>query len=194
MNPLRQLTVLFYLTAMTSCGTQNPLQPPRFDADNGDMIVTQREAVVFARDLPHISRAGRDYIYLGPVEVTRNGVQRYYLWVGTASTLDRAFRGESPPEMSRLSLEVGGEVLDLPLTEWTSEVGGPYRVAAPVHASQISALGFDDLERVLADDLASIRLYDTSGHLLDYSHWRGGWSVWEAEESEAAVGFKVEVR
>ena len=206
MNPLEPLTsfigslrghCFMGLTSaflMTSCSTQSTLEPPRFDSETGDMVVTQRAAVVYARDLPHISRAGRDYLYLGPVEVTRNGVQRYYLWVGTGSTLDRSFRGEALPEMSRLSLEVEGEVLDLPLVAWTSRVGEPYEVAAPLHDSQIAAVGFDDLERVLAEKITSIRLYDSADRQLSYTHWGGTWSAWAEEASEGVIGFQVEMR
>ena len=128
------------------------------------MVVAYEDALVLARPVPHLSTSARDYVYLGPVEVTRNGVPRYFLWVGVTSTVDRSFAGEKPLQPIKLSLKLDGETLDLPLEAWVNDSGGfPYDTVTPVQASLRAAISFDDLERLQDKHLEGVTLYAEDG-------------------------------
>ena len=173
------------------CGATNPVLPARFDSVTGDMIVTYRDALVFARPVPHLSAAARDYLYVGPVEVSRNGVQRYFLWIGVASTIDRELARERNPHLRTMRLELDGETLDLPLIAWDDQSDAPYRVPAPVHAALRTSIDFADLGRISSAGIGRITLYAGSGEPYEYTHWRGRWPQWEQIDADADIGFKV---
>ena len=187
------LSVLLVLS--TGCTSSNNLLPPRFDDSSGNMVVAYEDALVLARPVPHLSTSARDYVYLGPVEVTRNGVPRYFLWVGVTSTVDRSFAGEKPLQPIKLSLKLDGETLDLPLEAWVNDSGGfPYDTVTPVQASLRAAISFDDLERLQDKHLEGVTLYAEDGIAADFDRWRGRWPDWQLMAQDAGMGFMVDVQ
>ena len=187
--------LLLCLSAMSGCSASSELVPPRFDPISGNMIVAYSEAVVFARAMPHLSTSGRDYLYLGPAEVSRNGVQTYYLWVGVGSTLDRSFAGERQAPPVKLSLELDEETLDLPLDEWIDDVSQlPYPTAVPIQASLRAQVTLEDLERLAQAGLTDVTLFSEQGQPAKYGWWRGRWPESQLLARDAGMGFTVEVR
>ncbi len=193
MKPDHVLSLL--LVFSTGCASSNNLLAPRFDDDSGNMIVAYEDALVLARPVPHLSTSARDYVYLGPVEVTRNGVPRYYLWVGVTSTVDRSFTGEPPLRPVKLSLKLDGETLDLPLDAWEYDSGGfPYATVTPVLASLRAPVSFDDLERLQDEHLEGVTLHAEDGLTADFDRWRGRWPEWQLMAQDAGMGFIVDAQ
>ncbi len=48
-----------------------------------------QQPLVFYREKPWLAANTRDYVYLGPIEVSRTGQRSYLLWLGIWSTIDR---------------------------------------------------------------------------------------------------------
>lgn len=194
MKLLNQNVCLLAALLAAGCGVSNGTLPARFDPVSGDMVITYRQPLVFARSVPALSVAARDYVYVGPLEIQRNGVQKYYLWVGIASTVDRGLAGVRVVPAEKLRLTVAGETVDLPLIPWTEGEGTvPYDVAVPLQASLSTPLSYEDLNRIAAAVPGRIELFDQAGRAREFSHWRGEWAGWQSDESDSTVGFKVGV-
>lgn len=92
----------------------------RLDARTGLTWTSDTAPVVYARTEARYSRSARDYLYIGPVEVNRQGARDYYLWVGIATTLDRGYLAPAMNAPDRLYVELGGELMEFPLQPWST--------------------------------------------------------------------------
>jgi len=145
---------------LSACaGAGRPVE--QLDARSGMTVVRGPEPLVFARTEPRYSRSARDYVYLGPVETNRQGIREYYLWVGIATTLDRAFLGVAAPVPERLFVEIGGEPIELALKPWhevvaTTFTNPVYATAVPVREELVARVTLQQLALLNAEPLASI--------------------------------------
>lgn len=151
----------------------------RLDERAGLVLARAAEPLVFARTERRYSRSARDYLYLGPVEINRQGVREYFLWVGVASTLDRAFLAAPASAAPRaLVITVDGEPLELPLLPWadlvrTSRAEPVYGTAVPVSAQLAARVTLQQLALLERSPLAAIAVDAGDGAPRGFARWSG---------------------
>ena len=150
----------------------------RFDENTGLTVAWLNEPVVLSRSVPRIATAARDYAYVGPLQINRRGVIESYVWVGAASTVDRAAIGEALPVPATLVLVLDGVPMHLPLEDWVAELAPPYRVAAPVVASRVARVAAAQLSRIAAARTVEAHLATADGVERSYALWSGSYGSW----------------
>lgn len=194
MNCLRWL-YLCGVVLLGGCGVLGANQEPSLDPVSEEMVVALREPVVYVRNEPGLSRTARDYLYLGPVEGNVAGDQRFYLWVGIAGTIDRAFAQVADLPAYALFLKADGYQLELPLSDWHDDLEqSPYNVRVPLRHSMRAALTTAQLERVAAAEGVALTVVAADGRERDFEPFSGDWSQWRSVADDAAIGFGVQVR
>jgi len=170
--------ILFALV-LAACAPAGTLQS-RLDETTGLTVVTLKDPLVLARPT-RLSATARDYAYLGPVEINRMGEREHFLWIGLASTLDRARIAEPPPQASTLALVVDGLPMILPLSEWLPELEvAPYSGNTPVYLTLAARASADQIRRIAAAESISVHIVTESGNTLNYRVWRGERPAWSA--------------
>lgn len=84
-----------------------------FDEDTGATVVALAEPLIFAAEAPFLAANARDYVYLGPVEVSRGGEKSHFLWLAEWSSIDRQVPAADGDEQSVLVLLLDGEPMEL---------------------------------------------------------------------------------
>jgi len=153
----------------------------RLDARAGITLVSVTKPLVFARTEGRYSRSARDYIYLGPVEVNRQGQRDYFLWVGVGTTLDRGYLAPESAIPDTLIMSVRGELMALDLLPWDQRVPGLadpviYDPAVRVRAALGARVSRQQLALIANESLPSIRVAASDGTMRAYTRWRDGTS------------------
>jgi hypothetical protein len=137
--------------------------------------------ITLARSAPRFSASARDYLYIAPVEANDSGTRRHYLWLGAASTVDRARSGATPSSGVTLLIIADGVPMALPLTPWEQGFGTPPDDApAPIYATQRAQVTLDQLEWFANAQSVDVELVTNDGAALRYELWDGAWSQWHA--------------
>lgn len=162
---------------LSACASQPPVVS-RLDT-SGLTVVTLQDAVVLARPVRQIAGAARDYAYIGPVEINRMGRREHFLWVGLASTVDRALADVSPAGVRTLALIVDGQPMTLPLRKWSMKLDeSPYRSTVPVYATHSAHASLDQIQRIASADSVAVHIVTDSGQTTRYQRWHGTWQAW----------------
>ncbi|MDJ0926940.1 MAG: hypothetical protein QNJ73_04735 [Gammaproteobacteria bacterium] len=160
------------------CGTTDSVNS-WFDEDSALTFVALNEPVVVARAVTRVSVAGRDYIYVGPLEMNQMGRRNRYLWLGMASTVDRALAGQDRPQATQLVLTVDGLPMVFTLSRWESDGGTlPYPVTAPVYQSYVTRASLDQINRIASARSVTVQLVTEDSRTVSYQPWHGEWMGW----------------
>jgi hypothetical protein len=147
-----------------------------FDTRTGITWTVDRAPIVFARTEARFSRSARDYLYLGPVEINRQGTRDYYLWVGVATTLDRGYLAPATALPERLYVELDGEVIEFPLQPWaalTPLTGEEfvYPTSVDVRVALGARVTSSQITRLAAGLPAAVRVAMPDSPTRQYSRW-----------------------
>jgi len=107
------------LILLTSCATTDTAELQRLDPETGVTITRASAPIVMYRDMSSQSAFGRDYVYLGPIQVNNMGQREYFLWLGIWGTSDSGERGRKMDDFESVVLYVDGEPLGLEVRGWT---------------------------------------------------------------------------
>lgn len=163
---------------LAGCATSDPMNS-WFDSDTALTCASLREPLVVARSVNRVSVAGRDYAYLGPIDINRMGRHDYYLWIGMASTVDWAVLDETRPQAATLVLVVDGVPMDFPLAPWHPGLDAlPYPLKAPVYDTFVARASLDQLERIAAANSVTVQFALDDGRGSSYELWSGRWLDW----------------
>jgi len=163
--------------ATFACTTQTPVTS-RLDS-SGLTVVALNDAIVLARPVRQLTAAARDYAYIGPVEINRMGQREHYLWLGLASTVDRALADASPADAELLAILVDGQPMIFPLTDWSADLDrSPYETVVPVYATLSARASLDQIQRIAAATSIEVHIISNSGPAARYRMWQGAWSSW----------------
>lgn len=184
-NSMKQRAVLMIIVcALTGCASSKSVQS-RLDS-SGLTVVTLDEVIVLARPTRHLATVARDYVYLGPVEINRMGTLEHYVWVGMASTVDRALAVEPEPEAATLALLVDGVPMALSLLPWDKELDEPpYESSVPIYESFGARASLDQIKRIAQAESVEVHIITATGASVDYQKWQGQWSVWSGIRAPA---------
>jgi hypothetical protein len=180
---LELLTSGALLVALAACQATGNIRE-RLDARTGLTWASERAPVVFARTEARYSRSARDYLYIGPVEINRQGTRDYYLWVGVASTLDRGYVAPAMSLPDELYVEVGGEVMEFPLQSWRTLTPlradeSPYSTAVDVEAELGTRVASSQIARLAAELPPAVRVAVPDSPTREYQRWDDA-PVWPA--------------
>lgn len=186
------LAALSTLVIVQACSSTGSRVTERFDRQSGATIMTAAVPLTFARTDARYSRSGRDYLYLGPVSLNRQGLHEYYLWVGLASTIDRGYLAPARPTPTVLHVIVDDELMEFELRPWDALVGTRYespeyptRVA--VRSDFVARVTLDQIERLTRAGIQSVYVADPSGQQT-FSGWApGDWSEFLRREGATRV-------
>jgi hypothetical protein len=145
------------------------------DQATGVTFRTEPQAVVYASTESQYSRSGRDYLYLGPVQINRQGRYEYLLWVGAATTLDRGYLAPAPVLPVRIFVDLPDDLMVLELKAWRERMPNAGRAPYAPRVALIDALGASVTRSQLAvlNEAApeTIRAIDAEGRARIYERW-----------------------
>ena len=183
-------TIFFLITLayLTACADSGPLVTDNLDPLTGVTVTRAVKPLVLYRDRSAQSAFGRDYVYLGPLEINNMGERRYYLWFGIWSTSDSVDRGMTLDNFESVVVYADGEPLSLQLAGTTLAYIG---VSEPVYvkptASAIDAFYAVTIDQIrLVAESRDLELRVGSLRPIQYIPW-------DTAES-ATVGIREFVR
>ncbi|HJP38892.1 MAG TPA: hypothetical protein QF499_07145 [Gammaproteobacteria bacterium] len=103
-----------------------PALKQQFDENTETNITSLTQPLIFYREHQWLSSNSRDYVYLGPIRISRAGQHDYLLWLGIWSTIDRLWLPyESVREnFQTVYLVTDGEPMELEVKAWSgTELG-----------------------------------------------------------------------
>jgi hypothetical protein len=178
--------MLVLAVGVFGCATDAPLRSTL--DDRGQTWVTSDLIVTLARATPRFSATARDYAYIAPVERNEMGARRHYLWLGLATTVDRAWNWAAPTAAVTLVLVLDGRAIALPLSPWDADVASlPQDTPAPVYEMQRASVSLDQLERFASAQSIEMQLVAADGATSTYELWDGAWSDWREFLAAVAV-------
>lgn len=147
-----------------------------FDARTGLTWTRDRAPVAYARTEARYSRSARDYLYIGPVELNRQGTRDYYLWVGVATTLDRGYLAPQMRLPEKLYVEFGGDVMEFSLQPWSALT--PLQGREPVYATPVrveaelgARITSSQIAKLAAELPRTIRISVPDSPTSEYRRW-----------------------
>lgn len=141
---IRLFNAYLALFLFAGCSGTDTRLYEHLDPGTGATITRASTPFVMYRDMSARSAFGREYVYVGPVQVNNMGERRHYLWLGIWGTSDAAHRGDTMANFESIVIYADGEPLSLEVKGWTpgsigasdsvyvqpvaSALGGYYRV------------------------------------------------------------------
>ena len=176
------------LAFLSACAGSGPLVTGQLDPLTGVTVTRAVKPLVLYRDRSAQSAFGRDYVYLGPLEINNMGERRYYFWFGIWSTSDSVDHSTTLDQFESIVLYADGEPLSLQLAGSTL---GSIGVSEPVYVKP-TASATDAFYAVTIDQ---IRVVAESRDLeLRVGNFKPVQYIpWDTTES-GTVGFREFVR
>lgn len=150
--------------------------------ETGVSPTSSRSAVWLAAMRPGLSAVGKDYLFVGPMTVNREGSRRSYLWFAAGTTIDRHITGAEKPQLESVVMVADGTPMTFDLVPWDNgKASSPYPLtidsyvsyAARVTASQVRQLAnADTLEAYVTDINGRSPLYSVvEGEARDWLNY-----------------------
>ncbi len=147
------------ITACSSLEKSEPVLRHDFDRKTGANVTSLSRPLVFYREKPWLAANARDYIYLGPIEVSQTGQRRYLLWLGIWSTIDQLGRPSRKVQdtFKTVYLVTDGEPMKLEISAWSGAELGMHNI---VYSTPVSSAD-NAFYRVTKDQIRKIALAET---------------------------------
>lgn len=149
---LRLACAALALALLTSCAGNDTAVLQRLDPETGVTIKRASVPIVMYRDMSANSAFGRDYVYVGPIQVNTMGQREYFLWLGIWGSSDSAERGRKMDDFEAVVLYVDGEPLSLEVKGWTPASIG---ASGDVYVKPVAS-ALDGYYRVTVDQMRLI--------------------------------------
>ena len=111
------LALLLFLIA--GCVGPDSLALERMDPLTGVTVTRAPEPMVMYRNLSGQSAFGREYVYVGPVQVNKMGQRSHFLWLGIWRTADASDPAQTIDDFETIVIYADGEPLSLEAAGWT---------------------------------------------------------------------------
>jgi len=161
------------ILALVSCASSSPTVNEKLDPNTGVTVTFARTPLVLYRDNPSQAAYARNYVHLGPIQVNRSGMYRYYLWIGIWNTMQVANMSEHRDGFDSIVVFADGEPLTLELAGWTPESIG---ASEPTYLKPVASTA-DAYYEVTADqirliaDASDIRVQATGTSPREFQLW-----------------------
>jgi len=111
------LVLLLFLVA--GCVGPDSLALERLDPLTGVTVTRAPEPMVMYRNLSGQSAFGREYVYVGPVQVNKMGQRNHFLWLGIWRTAEASDPAQTIDDFETIVIYADGEPLSLEAAGWT---------------------------------------------------------------------------
>ncbi len=118
-NYIGMFCAALVLALAAGCASNETTTLQNLDPETGVTITRATEPLVMYRDMSAYSAFGREYVYLGPIQVNNMGQREYYLWLGIWGSSDSADPGLRMNDFESVVLYADGEPLGLEIKGWT---------------------------------------------------------------------------
>jgi hypothetical protein len=172
---MKPRNLLLLIALLAGCASEAPLETALDPQGRTEARATS--LLTLARPTPRFSEAARDSLYLAPVEVNEMGARRHYLWLGLATTVDRAWLWAENTEAATLVLVLDGMPVALPLSAWDAAAPG-FTTPAPTYKTLRTQVTLDELERLTTAESVEVQIVTADGAREDFALWRGEWTDW----------------
>jgi hypothetical protein len=151
LRPRLSLTALA-LVLLASCAGNDTAVLQRLDPETGVTIKRASAPIVMYRDMSANSAFGRDYVYVGPIQVNNMGQREYFLWLGIWGSSDSVEPGRKMDDFETVVLYADGEPLSLEVRGWTP---GSIGASGDVYVKPVAS-AIDGYYRVTIDQMRLI--------------------------------------
>lgn len=145
-------SLLLALLLLAGCATTETPVLERLDPLTGVTITRASSPLVMYRDMSAQSAFGREYVYVGPIQVNNMGDRRHYLWLGIWGTSDTKDRNETMNDFETIVIYADGEPLSLEVGGWNP---GSIGASDSVYVKPVAA-ALDGYYRVTIDQMRLI--------------------------------------
>ena len=148
----RLCSLLLALFLLAGCAGTETLVLERLDPETGVTITRASSPLVMYRDMSAQSAFGREYVYVGPIQVNNMGERQHYLWLGIWGTSDVTNRSETMSDFESIVIYADGEPLSLDVKGWNP---GSIGASESVYVKPVAA-ALDGYYRVTIDQMRLI--------------------------------------
>ena len=145
----RLRSLLLTLVLLAGCASTETQVLERLDPLTGVTITRASTPLVMYRDMSAQSAFGREYVYVGPIQVNNMGERQHYLWLGIWGTSDVANRSETMNDFESIVVYADGEPLSLEVRGWNP---GSIGASDSVYVKPVAA-ALDGYYRVTIDQM-----------------------------------------
>ncbi|RZV35155.1 MAG: hypothetical protein EX272_11160 [Chromatiales bacterium] len=115
----RYFRLAITLISVSACAGPDSLALERMDPLTGVTVTRAPEPMVMYRNLSGQSAFGREYVYVGPVQVNKMGQRNHFLWLGIWRTANAADPAQTIDDFETIVIYADGEPLSLEAAGWT---------------------------------------------------------------------------
>ena len=152
--------------------------PPNI-TETGVSPTSTRESVWLAAERPGLSAVGKDYLFVGPMTVNREGARRSYLWFAVGTTIDRHITGADKPQLDTIVLLVDDTPMTFDLVPWDNAAdASPYPMAIDSYVSYAARVTSSQVRQLANASVLQAYLTDENGRSPVYSVVQGQASDW----------------
>ena len=176
---IRCIALGLVATALLGCATPQAEVTPVAIAEAGVSATSEAGAVWLAADRPGLSNVGKDFLFVGPMTMNRDAVQRSYLWFAFGSTIDRRITGAPGRSMESVIIAVDGVLMTFDVEAWSAPPGGlPYVLPIEPELSFVALVTRSQLQRLASARAVEAYVLDGNGRSPAYRVARGDLSAW----------------
>ena len=140
------------LMLVAGCASTDTMSLQRLDPETGVTITRASSPIILYRNRSAQSAFGRDYVFIGPIQVNNMGRREYFLWLGIWGTSDEVDRGHKMDDFESVVLYADGEPLSLEVKGWTP---GAIGASSSVYVQPVGS-ALDGYYRVTIDQMRLI--------------------------------------
>jgi hypothetical protein len=173
------LSLLF----LSGCGWQRGPDTRATDiVESGVSPIGSKEAVWLAAPRPGLSAAGKDYLFVGPMTVNRDGAHRSYLWFAIGTTIDRHLMGTPKPTLQTIVLLVDGIPMTFDLTPWDKSANSsPYPLSIASYSSYAARVTDSQIRQLAIAGTVQAYVTDANDRSPIYNIVKGDPAKWLIE-------------
>ncbi len=173
------LTGAFAVITLIGCAWQNGTDGLTASVtDSGVSATSSREAVWLAAPRRGLSAVGKDYLFVGPMTVNREGARRTYLWFAVATTIDRHLTGAPQPTLEQVVMLVDGTPMTFDLIAWDDAASSPYPLAIESYSSYAARVTNSQIRQIASADTVAAYVTDSNGRSPIYLVVKGDPGDW----------------
>ncbi|MEM7502404.1 MAG: hypothetical protein AAF417_10195 [Pseudomonadota bacterium] len=180
-------------SSLLGCATPQSEVTPVAIAEAGVSATSDAGAVWLAADRPGLSNVGKDFLFVGPMTMNRDGLQRRYLWFALGSTIDRRITGAPGRSMESVIISVDGVPMTFDVETWSAPSGGlPYVLPIEPELNFVALVTRSQLERLGTARAVEAYVLDGDGRSPAYRVARGDLSAWWRAPGNGSLANAVE--
>jgi len=165
MQPRAAIFTALIALSLQGCGWQQELAGRATDiVESGVSVGGLTQAVWLAAARPGLSVAGKDYLFVGPMDVNREGTRRSYLWFAISTTIDRQLTGAPKRTLNTVVLMVDNIPMTFDLTPWDKSAdSSPYSIPFASDASYAARITDSQIRQLARADALRAYVVDADG-------------------------------